>query len=58
MKRISRKLKSVTFSWLMAILFCAGILLAGSDGGWFPWINLAGALMLGLFALIGKQIAE
>ena len=40
----------------MALLFCAGLLLAGSDGEWFPWQNLAGAAMLGIFAMIACRI--
>jgi uncharacterized membrane protein len=27
---------------IAGVLFAAGIILAGSDGDWFPWINLAG----------------
>ena len=40
----------------MALLFCAGLLLAGSDGEWFPWPNLAGAVMLGIFAMIACRL--
>ena len=39
---------------IMGILFAAGIILAGSDGGWFPWINLAGVLMLGLVTVFAN----
>lgn len=58
MKRLWRKFKNQAFCCFMAFLFCGGILFAGSDGGWFPWANLVGALLLGLFALIGNQLAE
>ncbi len=34
---------------ILGILFAAGIILAGSDGGWFPWINWAG---IGILALV------
>jgi len=36
----------LTHDWTLASLFTFGILLAGSDGDWFPWINFAGAAML------------
>ena len=39
----------------MAFLFVGGIALAGSDGGWFPLINLAGTLILATFGLIGNK---
>ena len=32
--------------FLMAFLFVAGISLAGSDGVWFPWPNLAGVALV------------
>lgn len=31
-----------------AFLFMTGILLAGSDGSWFPWINLFGLFLFSL----------
>lgn len=34
--------------WIPAILFSAGVLLAGADGPWFPWINIAGIVVFGL----------
>ena len=33
---------------ILGTLFAAGIILAGSDGGWFPWINWAGIAVLAL----------
>ena len=35
-------------TFLTGILFTTGLILAGSDGPWFPWVNLAG---VGIFAL-------
>lgn len=41
---------------LLAILFIAGLLLAGSDGPMFPWPNLAGIGLIGMFvALVGLK---
>jgi len=34
---------------LAGTLFATGIILAGSDGDWFPWINWAG---IGILALV------
>lgn len=34
---------------LSAILFIAGLILAGSDGPWFPYVNYAGAIIFSLF---------
>lgn len=45
--------------WMLAILFVAGLLLAGSDGPMFPWPNLAGIGLIGMFvALVGLKGAE
>ena len=42
--------KVVFMNWIFGILFAAGIILAGSDGEWFPWINGAGLCVLALVA--------
>lgn len=39
-----------------AMAFCAGLLLAGSDGGWFPWLNLAGAGLMLAAALLATDL--
>jgi hypothetical protein len=44
--------------FLMALLFSGGILLAGSDGAWFPVPNFIGALFLGGFGLIGARLEK
>jgi hypothetical protein len=38
----------------LAALFFAGLLLAGSEGPLFPWPNLAGVALFGLFALLAR----
>lgn len=39
---------------ILGTLFAAGIILMGSDGGLFPWINLAGVLILGLVTILAN----
>ena len=40
-------------SWLAALLLIVGLALVGSDGLWFPWINLVGLVVLcGFYALM------
>jgi len=34
--------KEANMTQALGILFFAGIMVAGSDGPWFPWANLAG----------------
>lgn len=42
--------------WLLAVLFMAGLLLAGSDGPMFPWPNMAGIGLIAMFAaLVGLK---
>lgn len=33
---------------LAGIFFIAGLILAASDGPWFPWVNLAGVCLFSL----------
>ena len=44
--------------FLMALLFFGGILLAGSDGAWFPAPNFVGASFLAVFGLIGSRLGK
>jgi hypothetical protein len=37
-------------NWILGIMFSVALLLAGSDGEWFPWPNLFGGWMLILVA--------
>lgn len=39
---------------LAVILFMAGLILAGSDGEWFPWINFAGLGMIGVVVVVAR----
>lgn len=50
------KLKLFLISGLLAFLFYAGVLLGGSDGDWFPWANLVGAVMIAAFGLIAVKL--
>lgn len=42
-------------SWTAGILFVLGLMLAGSDGDWFPWINFAGIFIFGLSAVMANR---
>jgi len=44
--------------WTASWLFAFGILFAGSDGQWFPWPNLVGAVMIGIAGLIANNYKE
>lgn len=33
---------------LAGIFFIAGLILAASDGPWFPWVNFAGVIIFSL----------
>ena len=50
MKRIA------TNNWTLGIMFGLGLNIAGSDGGWCPWINFIGVLMLGYVGLIANHL--
>ena len=44
---------------IMAILFVAGLLLAGSDGAYFPWPNMVGVAMIAVMTfLAGSEEQE
>lgn len=40
------------------LLFFAGLGLAGAEGAWFPWVNLAGVLMFLSFAVLVRRQPE
>ena len=42
----------------MAALFMGSLLLAGSDGSWFPWANFAGIGLLVIFAVIANRVMK
>ena len=41
--------------FIFAMVFTFGLLLAGSDGEWFPWANFAGILLLAGILLFGRK---
>jgi len=43
-------------SWILGSMYAAGILIAGSDGDWFPWFNYAGLFIVGIFMLVVTRI--
>jgi hypothetical protein len=43
---------------LTAICFITGILLASSDGNWFPWINILGVFIFALIIPLAARIKE
>ena len=51
-------MKTILTNWIMGILFTFGILIAGSDGAWFPWVNFAGIGLLGLMLGFEKIFIE
>lgn len=49
-----RTLKQCAADCGLGSLFVSGLLLAGAEGEWFPYINLAGVVLLGLFFLLAR----
>lgn len=45
-----------TNNWTLGIMFALGLIIAGSDGGWFPWANFVGVLMFGYVGLIANYL--
>lgn len=43
---------------LTAICFVIGILLVGSEGRWFPWINFLGGFIFALIVPLAARIKE
>lgn len=41
---------------LLAGLFLLGIVIAGSDGTWFPWINIGGLTLSAITVVIINRI--
>jgi len=46
----------ITNDWVLGTMFSLGILIAGSDGSWFPWFNLAGVFLIGGAGLIATGL--
>jgi len=43
---------------LTGIAFAAGIILAGSDGPWFPWVNWLGVGIFSLSVPMARRITD
>jgi len=43
---------------VLAGLFLVGIVIAGSDGDWFPWVNLGGLALSGVAVWVVGRIYE
>ena len=41
--------------YIIALCFTAGLVLAGSDGAYFPWINFAGLAVFGLVPVLAGR---
>lgn len=41
-----------------ATLFMGGLILMGSDSGWFPWVNIAGIVMFIAFGVTVTRLAK
>jgi len=50
-------MKIIIKNTVMGTLFAGGILIMGSDGGLFPWINFTGAGILGLATVLANREA-
>ncbi|HKI50495.1 MAG TPA: hypothetical protein VJ995_00335 [Geothermobacteraceae bacterium] len=42
--------------WILAALFVCGLAMAGSEGPLFPWPNLAGLILILLFAALVRHL--
>ena len=42
-------------NWVMAFLMFAGLIVAGSDGAFFPWVNLLGILSIATAVALSKK---
>ena len=43
---------------IFAVLFILGLMLAGSDGVYFPWPNMAGVGMVAVVSFLAGEAAE
>jgi hypothetical protein len=41
-------------NWTLGFMFALGLIIAGSDGEWFPWLNFIGILMVGYVGLVAN----
>jgi len=43
---------------LVGLLFAVGLLVAGSEGPWFPWVNVIGAVAMSAAVPLSWMIEE
>jgi len=41
--------------WLIYSMFFLGIILAGYESHFFPWLNIAGVVIVGIIGLIARK---
>jgi len=41
--------------YFIGMLFAIGLIVASSDGEWFPWFNLFGIALIGIVAIYGNK---
>lgn len=54
--QMKHRLKAAAIAWVLAILFSAGILLAGSEWQTFPYGQVIGVGLLCLMLFISRRI--
>ena len=45
-------------NFFMGSAFAIGLILAGSDGEWWPWVNFGGILIIGAVGILASYIRE
>ncbi len=45
-------------SWIASLLFSFGLIIAGSDGDWWPWFNLVGIVMFGAVGIVANETIQ
>ena len=45
-----------TNNWTLGFMFALGLIIAGSDGDWFPYANFIGVLMIGYVGLVANWL--
>ena len=49
-------MKERSLIFIFGILFISGIILAGSDGTWFPWPNVLGLLLTAAAVFVSQKL--
>ena len=47
--------KRVHSDWALAVVFLSGIILCGSSGRWFPYLNLAGLSLVWMCGILAQN---